>query len=139
MKITLLISGLILSLTLSASGGDRILGKWLTGDEDAHIEIYKTNNKYYGKIVWLKDPNDENGSPQKDLNNPDKGLRHKSIQNLVIVKSLTFDDNEWTDGSIYDPKSGKTYDCKMWLENDKTIKMRGYIGFVYSTQTWTKL
>jgi hypothetical protein len=26
----------------------------------------------------------------------------------------------------------------MWLENPKTLKLRGYVGFLYETEIWTK-
>jgi uncharacterized protein (DUF2147 family) len=45
------------------------------------------------------------------------------------------------DGEIYDPVHGKTYKCKMWFENDKTLRVRGYIGVpaLGRTMTWKKI
>lgn len=43
----------------------------------------------------------------------------------------------WEDGTICDPKNGKIYDCKLWVENGK-LQVRGYIAFLYRTQTWIK-
>ena len=50
---------------------DDIIGNWLTtGKEPAKIQIYKSGEKFYGKIVWLKIPTN-NGKAKVDNNNPD--------------------------------------------------------------------
>ena len=54
---------------------------------------------------------------------------------MTIVTDMVKDGNEWEDGEILDPKNGKVYDCKMWVEDGK-LKVRGYIAFFYRTQTW---
>ncbi|TAL31959.1 MAG: DUF2147 domain-containing protein [Spirochaetes bacterium] len=41
----------------------------------------------------------------------------------------------WENGYIIDSKKGAKYKAKVWLE-DGNLKMRGYVGFMYSTQTW---
>lgn len=120
---------------------DDILGVWLTGGkEPAKIQIYKSGEKYYGKIVWLKNPTD-NGKPKVDANNPDKGKRNQPIIGLIILRGFKFDgDDEWEDGDIYDPESGKTYSCYLSLKDINTLKVRGYIGISLfgRTETWTK-
>ncbi len=35
-----------------------IVGFWLSQEGNAKVEIYKSGDKYYGKIVWLKTPID---------------------------------------------------------------------------------
>lgn len=64
---TALCAPLCCFLTLAAqqtSDADAVLGKWLNEDKDARIEIYKEGNSYFGKIVWLKEPNEEDGTPK---------------------------------------------------------------------------
>jgi uncharacterized protein (DUF2147 family) len=39
--------------------------------------------------------------------------------------------------SIMDPEDGKTYKAEIWVEGD-TLKVRGYVGVFYKTQTWLK-
>jgi uncharacterized protein (DUF2147 family) len=50
------------------------------------------------------------------------------------------DNNEWTGGKIYDPKNGKTYSCKISMENNNSINVRGYIGvsLIGRTDKWTR-
>jgi uncharacterized protein (DUF2147 family) len=121
---------------------DDIVGYWLNQDKDAKIEISKQGNKYFGKIVWLATPIDpETNKPKVDKNNPEKSLRTRPTLGLEILKSFVFDGKqEWNDGSIYDPKSGKTYDCFMKFESSTSLKIRGYVGIslLGKTTIWTK-
>ncbi len=127
--LTLLLSGL---LTFAQSkSADALLGRWLNEDKDAHIEIYKDAGKYFGKLVWLKNPiDDETGKAKLDKHNSDESLRSRPVQDLVILKDFVFDgEDTWDEGTIYDPKNGKTYDCYIEYADDTTLKIRGYIGF----------
>jgi len=120
---------------------DSIIGIWLNADSDAKIEIYKQNNKYYGKIVWLKDPFNEKGKPQTDENNPDQKFQNRHIMGLLILRDLVYGGNQaWVNGKIYDPESGNDYSCKMILRHNNTLKLRGYIGFSLfgRTEVWTR-
>jgi len=119
---------------------DDIVGVWLTnGKEPAKIQIYKSGERYYGKIVWLKNPTD-NGKLKLDKHNHEKTKRNQPIAGLVILKGFRFDDDEWGDGDIYDPESGKTYSCFLTLKDKNTLKVRGYIGISLfgRTEVWTK-
>jgi uncharacterized protein (DUF2147 family) len=125
---------------------DDILGVWLNEDKDAHVEIYSENNKYYGKIIWLRDPIDEEtGKPKLDDKNEDESLHDRPVMGLMLLRDFVFDgDDEWEDGRIYDPKNGKDYSCYMIFpdETDKnTLKVRGYIGFSLLGRTtyWTRV
>src|SRR5687767_258925 len=93
-----------------SQNADAVLGTWLNAEQDAKVQIYKTGDKYFGKIVWLKEPYEADGkTPKKDKKNSSEALRSRPIQNLVILSNLIFNDGKWEDGHIYDPKSGKTY------------------------------
>jgi len=130
---------LVIVLSFStASAQNQIIGKWLSEDKEGITTIYENNGKYFGKITWLKKPNDSKGIPFTDSENPDKSKRNEPLIGLLILKDFYYSNNEWKGGKIYDPESGKTYTCTMWLENTNTLKVRGYWGLFYQTQTWTK-
>lgn len=131
--LTILLSGSIYS-----NCQNQIVGKWLSGDKEGITEIYQQNGKYYGKITWLKKPNDARGKPFTDTENPDKSKRNQPLIGLIILKNFEYKDNEWINGTIYDPESGKTYTCTVWPSDKSTLKVRGYWGIFYETQTWTK-
>jgi len=106
---------------------DKIEGVWPNEEKDAKIQIYKARDgKFYGKIVWLKDPT-ENGKPKTDKKNPKDQMKTQPLVELVILKGFNMDGNTYEDGTIYDPNNGKTYDCKMTYKG-KTLAIRGFIG-----------
>ena len=116
---------------------DAILGIWFNEEKDAKIKVYKENGKFYGKIVWHKTGDDI--SPY-DENNPDPELQKRKKLGLVILNDFEADDGKWEDGTIYDPKSGKTYSCVIKLQKDGSLHVRGYIGIslIGRTTIWTK-
>jgi uncharacterized protein (DUF2147 family) len=123
----------------NAQNSDLIVGKWLSADGDGKIEIYKKGDVYYGKLIWLKEPNETNGKPKIDDENPDPSKRNTPLLNLVILKNFTFEDGFWQGGTIYDPKNGKTYKCEMWTEGKNTLRIRGYVAFLHRTESWTRV
>lgn len=137
----ILIASLISFDTHSQNKADDILGIWLTsGKEPARIQIYKTGEKFYGKIIWLKNPT-ENGKQRTDASNPDKTKRSNPIIGLIMLTAFKFDgDDEWEGGNIYDPESGKSYSSYIHLKDKNTLKVRGYIGVSLfgRTETWTR-
>jgi uncharacterized protein (DUF2147 family) len=128
-------------LSVSAQKADAIMGKWLNPSGEGQVEIYKKGDKYFGKLAWIKFPNEASGKPKTDLKNPDASLRTRPELGLELLKDFTFNgDNVYENGTIYDPKSGKTYSCKMTI-NGKKLKIRGYVGISLfgRTEEWTRV
>jgi uncharacterized protein (DUF2147 family) len=114
-----------------------ILGEWIDHDKvhgDSIIQILEINGRFFGKIVGMRD------EKQVDEENPDSSKRTLPLLGRQILKDFTFANGEWSGGTIYDPKNGKTYSCKMWLETPKVLKIRGYLGISLFgiTNTWTR-
>lgn len=124
---------------------DRVLGLWWTEKADAQVRIERVGDRYQGAIVWLREPEypaDDAmaGRPKVDRENPLAASRGMPIIGLRIVQGFRYADDEWRDGTIYDPENGKTYRCRMWFDG-ATLRVRGYIGislFGRST-SWTKV
>jgi uncharacterized protein (DUF2147 family) len=109
---------------------DDVLGTWLNQEATGKITIYKEGDKYFGKLVWLRTPNDSvTGLPRTDKENPDVKLKSNPLIGLVNLKNFVFDGkDEWSGGTIYDPKNGKTYKCYIQFESSNRLKIRGYVG-----------
>ena len=131
----------------SQSDADRLIGKYYVVKQDtkaeSRIQIYKNSEgKYEGKIIWLKEPNFPDGTPKRDIKNPNAELRKVKADQIVLLKNFTYDDKnkEWSGGEIYDPEEGKTYKCKLKFESAAKLKVRGYIGVpaLGKTMFWTK-
>lgn len=124
------------------SAAAQVTGKWKTVDDETGqaksiVEIYEQNGKIYGKVVEILNPAKKDAKCDK-CKGADKG---KPILGLVIIKGLTKDDDEWTDGDILDPNKGKLYSCTIELDGKDKLKVRGYMGIslLGRTQVWHRV
>ena len=140
-RISFILLFTLISFAGLAQNKDAVIGKWINSTGEAHVDITKRGEKYFGKIVWLKEPKDEKGNIKTDLKNPEASLRSKPILGLEILKNFIFEDGKWTDGKIYDPKSGKTYSCNMTMKGRDILNMRGYVGIslIGRSETWKRV
>lgn len=140
MKLLLLIT-LLLPAVSPQLAPDAIVGVWKNSSGKGHIQIFKQQNKFYGKIVWLKDAVDEKGQPKKDLKNQDPSKRQNPLLGLVMLRNFVYKDGEWINGYIYNPSDGKEYKGEIKLKNNKTLAVRGFIGISLfgKTDTWTRI
>ncbi|MBL7684199.1 MAG: DUF2147 domain-containing protein [Flavipsychrobacter sp.] len=136
----LILSLVFLGVNMSAHAqADPIEKVWYNQEKTAKIQVYKAKNgKFYGKMVWLKDPL-ENGKPKVDKENPDAKKRNNPLIGLVLLTGLEKDgDKGYDGGKIYDPKNGKTYSCKI-THNGNSLDLRGFVGIslIGRTSVWT--
>ena len=127
--------------TVFAQHADDVNGVWLNAEKNGKVEIYKSGDKYSGKIIWGKDIYESDGkTPKTDSKNSNENLRSRNILNLNILSGFTYDDGEWTGGELYDPKTGKTYKSKMKLKGSN-LEIRGYVGspMFGKTTVWTRV
>ena len=106
-----------------------IIGTYWTPKKDGKIEVFMKGNLYFGKFIWLS-------APRKDLKNPSKTLRGRDVVGLEFLTGFKYADGVYKDGEIYDPENGKTYSCKMVLEQNK-LRVRGYVGISLLGRTET--
>ena len=88
---------------LAAAFAQDVIGKWKLEDGSAIVEGYKSGDSFNGKIVWLQNPTESDGTPAKDDNNPDKNLRSRQIMGLNMLSGLKKTGDEYSGGKIYDP------------------------------------
>ena len=94
---------------------------------------------FYGNIIALKDPLDQNGRPKRDTANTDPRMRTRSIVGLPFVTGFKAAGRDsWTGGKIYNPGDGKTYASRMALNRDGTLKVSGCVLVICQNQTWTR-
>ncbi len=138
---TFCLSATMLAVSFASYAQDAIEQTWYNQEKTAKVKIFKaTDGKYYGRITWLKEPNNAEGQPRTDVNNPKKERKNDPLLGLQILKGFVKDgDKEYEDGTIYDPKNGKTYSCRI-THKGSTLDVRGYVGIslLGRTTTWTK-
>ena len=124
-----------------AAAAESPVGTWKTIDEKSgkpvsEVQLFEQGGKLNGKITALTEPNDKAGKP-KTCTACKGDDKDKPIVGLVIVKDLTPDGDRYKGGTILDPEDGKVYKAELWTEDGK-LKVRGYLGVFYKTQTWVK-
>jgi uncharacterized protein (DUF2147 family) len=104
----------------SENTADKIIGVYWSPKKDAKVEIYKKDGKYFGKTIWLS-------TSSKDSKNPNPSLRERNLLGIELFTNFVYKSEMYENGEIYDPESGKTYDCKITFSG-KNLKVRGYVG-----------
>ena len=120
---------LILLIITNSINSQSIFGKWYstndeTGEIDSVIEVYKKQEKAIGKIIEIKNSERKNAVCDlcKDKN------KNKPILGLNILNGLEKDGEEWSGGTILDPRNGNVYKCFIQLVQQDKLKIRGYLG-----------
>lgn len=115
----------------------QIEGKWKTIDDETGkpksiVEIFKkTDGKYYGKISELLiKPENNNCVKCKD------DRKNKPLIGLEIIRGLSKDGNEFSGGTITNPKDGKSYKTEI-VRSGNTLAVKAIVfGIAVKTQTW---
>ena len=135
----ILVAAALLSAATSALA-EEILGLWDAGD--SHVEIYACGDLLCGRIAELDEPLDEDGKEKLDKNNSEPALQSRPLLGMDLIAGFVrAGKKKWEDGTIYDPRDGKTYKCVMKLQRDGTLKVRGYVGIplLGKTVVWTRV
>lgn len=112
-----------------------IIGQWLTVEKDSIVEIGQCGATVCGRIARILAPTPK--GPPVDENNPNPALRKRPIQGLVILSGFKDVGKQWQ-GTIYDPRAGKTYKSFLSLNPNGTLKVKGCVGPFCQSQTWTR-
>ena len=117
--------------------GDEILGEWWTEDNEGRIRVTRDKEGYYRGTTTCCE---KDGKPTIDVNNPKPELRNRSTLGIVLIWKLKFEEGEYVDGYVYNPRDGKTYRMEMKVLDKETLKIRGYMGIplLGQTQIWKR-
>jgi uncharacterized protein (DUF2147 family) len=141
-----LFTALLLFVGIAAQAqkkAEDLTGLWEPSSGKGRVKIDKIGDKYYGKVVWIREPIDPETKQKKlDKANPHPALRSRPRLGLRVLKDFTFSgDAIWENGTIYDPESGSTYNCKITMTDANTLSIRGYIGVSMfgKTDVWKRM
>ena len=130
-------------LGIQSVAAQSIFGKWKTiddrsGKEKAVVEIYERDGEAYGRIAKILEEGKQDAVCTK-CKGKDK---NKPMVGIVVIKDMEKDDDgEWKGGRVFDPEHGVEVRGKIWLDEDNPnrLKVRGYLAFLYRTQTWIRI
>lgn len=137
----ILTSIILMLMPFAAVFAQDVVGKWKLENGTAIVEVYQSGDVFNGKIVWLQNPTEDDGTPAVDDKNPDEKLRSRQLIGLNMLSNLKKSGNKYTGGTIYDPANGKTYNCSMSVDGD-ILKVRGSLdkrGLIGRTMDWFRV
>lgn len=115
--IALIIYSLFSFKNVPTDESEKIVGVWFTENNSSKIQIYKAENQYFGKIIWI--------APKRN----EEELKVKPTLGYQIFRKFTYESkNLWSGGQVSDPRSGMTVSGKITLKDDQTLSVRGYLG-----------
>lgn len=119
-----------------------VAGRWKTVDDKTHkvrsiVEIIETKGMAVGRIIKLFPGPSDDPDPVCDKCDSDDPRFKKKVIGMEIIRNLQRVGDAWENGDILDPENGRVYRSKIWVEG-KVLKVRGYWGPFYRTQTWLR-
>lgn len=123
----------VVQKSFSQNNPDQIIGSWMSAENNLEVEIFKAGDNYKARVDWFDDSDDKSRpmNTRCDFRNPDETLRKRKIIGLVVMNGLIYNEenNDWEQGKIYDPHSGKDWNAKVCFTKNGLLKVRGYWSF----------
>ena len=151
MKRLLLAIAMLVGLCLPAmaqntlnNSAENIVGTYSgkQGDDRFRARIVKlANGTYRAQVVWLEHDRDAKGNKILDTKNPDKALRNRPADQIVLFSGLKYNakKHRWDDTKIYDPQRGIRAKLVAWFAADGRLALKGSLFGISETVYWTKL
>jgi len=119
-----------------------VFGKWKTIDDrtgkpKAIVDIYEQDGLMYGKVIKIVEKGKENFICEKC----EGDRKNKPVLGMTIIEGAEHrGDGVYKGDTLFDPQQAMTFRCKIWLnpDNPDELKVRGYLAFLYRTQTWLR-
>jgi uncharacterized protein (DUF2147 family) len=120
------------------------VGRWITIDDASGkpasiVVLREENGRITGTIDRAYDPYPKESNSKCTACQGE--LKDKPLVGMKILWNLSWQGDRWTGGMIFDPDSGKTYNCSLAMENGGSkMKVRGFIGVSLfgRTQYWQR-
>jgi uncharacterized protein (DUF2147 family) len=96
------------------------LGVWIDHTGRGAVEITDCNGKLCGHVAWVDDAKNSDQCGKQIIGN---------------VKSVG--KNKWDNGWIFDPDRGSKYDVELTALKDDKLKVMGYAGTKWLSETYT--
>ncbi|MDF0715969.1 DUF2147 domain-containing protein [Muricauda sp. 334s03] len=123
---------LLLPKSFGQVKGPDITGVWLNDKENAHIEIYQKEGAFFGKIIWMKQPDTPDSA--------EKSKRFEELLGMDIISNLVFDGGIWEKGTLYLPKKDREVNCEAQLSDDKGVLTLNITKLWFSNSIkWTRI
>ncbi len=134
---------LIFLFMLQVSWSQTVFGKWKTIDDrngitKAIVEVYEENGLLQARILKILEKGKENALCIKCKGD----LKDKPVTGMKIMDDYKRNNKgEYKGSRLFDPEQAMTFRGKVWLDpkDSNRLKVRGYLAFLYRTQTWHRV
>jgi uncharacterized protein (DUF2147 family) len=118
---------------------EQICGKWESSEKNLVVQVYREDNKFRAKIVWIVNTSHEPLDTWTDVNNPDESLRNRKILGMSVLSNFCYKPctKSWEDGIIYDAQHGRNWNACAYIDKKGALKVKGYWHFKFIGQTLT--
>ena len=125
-----------------------------TSNEQTPVGTWQTIDDHWKKVKSLVEVKNENGTLKgyicKIYLLPHEGtdpvctecvgsLKNSKVVGMKMIWNFKKVNDKWVDGKILDPGNGNIYDASLWLIDNDTLKVRGYLGPFYRSQVWKRM
>lgn len=119
---------------------DLLLGEWWTEGNEGRVRFTKDKEGLFRGTTTCCEHENDPKNPSRDINNPNPKQRGRSTVGIIIIWKLKFEDGEYVDGYVYNPRDGKTYRIEAKVIDHETVKIRGYMGIslLGQNQIWKR-
>ena len=122
---------------------DNIVGTYSgkQGDDKFKVKIVKlSDGTYRGQVIWMERDKDAKGNKILDAKNPDKSLRSKPADQVVLFSGLKYDAKKrcWNDTKIYDPQRGLKAHMTAEFTADGRLRIKGSVMGIGESVYWSK-
>ena len=122
---------------------DNIVGTYSgkQGADRFRAKIVKlTDGTYRGQVIWMERDKDAKGNKILDTKNPDKNLRSKPADQVVLFSGLKYDSKKhcWNDTKIYDPQRGLKASMTAEFVADGRLRIKGTVLGIGESVFWNK-
>jgi uncharacterized protein (DUF2147 family) len=145
-KKILIAAAMAAACAYSAAWGQDLtpLGLWKSIDDRTNqpaalIRITEIAGKFQGRIERIFPEPGESANPRCEECEGD--LKNQPVVGMIILRDMRLTGDEYTDGRILDPDSGKIYHCSMRiLDGGNKLIVRGYVGIplLGRSQVWLR-
>ena len=123
---------------------DNIIGTYSgkQGSDKFRAKIVKlTDGTYRGQVIWLENDKDRDGNKILDSKNPDKKLRNKPADRIVLFSGLKYDakNHQWNGTKIYDPQRGIRANLVVDFTDDGRLRVKGSLFGISESVYWQKM
>lgn len=139
----LCVSPLMAQIALN-NKADNIVGTYSgkQGDDNFKAKIVKlSNGTYRGQVIWLEHDRDTQGRKILDTKNPDKSLRSKPADQIILFSGLKNDakKHRWDNTKIYDPQRGLKANMTAEFTADGNLRIKGSLMGISESVYWSKI